>query len=471
VEPELPITMVAGDGSTSDAPAAPLARRTVYAVIALALFMASVDQTIVATALPVLQLDLHTRLDWGGWTITAYTLGQLLTMPIAGKACEQFGRRRIFLGSVMVFSVASLACGLSTNIYELIGLRVLQSTGGGAFLPAATGIVTDMFGEDRDRALAFFTSIFPIGGIVGPVLGGVFTDYWSWRGIFLINVPIGVVLVAIGLRVIPSPRVKRNEQFDLLGVGQLASCLIAGMLGMTYLGRPDRSVMSVGFIVAVAWSMLSGAAFVRHSRRDVAPVIPYRLLAGRGFGAMNVINIVFGAAAAGFSALVPIYAQDQLGISPLSSSVMLIARSAAMVLASVVAVRLLRRTGVRRPMLFGYLVIAGGLLLMRVDGFGLTTYTWIAIGAALTGLGIGASAPSSNNAALQLEPANAAAIAGIRGMIRQVGGITAVSVSTAVAARSGDPGQALGWLFSVFAVVLLLALPLVRRVPEHRGSW
>jgi EmrB/QacA subfamily drug resistance transporter len=446
VEPELPATVVADDDTPSKPSVAPPGRRrAVFAVVALALFMASVDQTIVATALPVLQHDLHTRLDWGGWTITAYTLGQLLTMPIAGKASEQFGRRRIFLGSVVLFTVASLACGLATNIYELIALRVLQSIGGGAFMPAATGIVTEMFGEERDRALALFTSIFPIGGIVGPVLGGVFTDYWSWRGIFLINVPIGVVLVAIGLRVLPAQRATRSEQFDLPGVGLLASCLLSGMLGMTYLGRADRSVLSVWFIGAIAWSVLSGAAFVRHSRRDAAPVISYHLLTGTGFGAMNVINVVFGAAAAGFSALVPVYAQDRLGISPLSSSAMLIARSVAMVLASVVAVRLLRRTGVRRPMLFGYLVIAGGLLLMRVDGLGLTTYTWIAIGAALTGLGIGASAPSSNNAALQLEPANAAAIAGIRGMVRQVGGITAVSVSTAVAARSSDPGQALGW--------------------------
>jgi MFS family permease len=372
---------------------------------------------------------------------------------------------------VVLFTTASLLCGLSTNIYELISLRMLQSIGGGAFMPAATGIVTDLFGEERDRALGLFTSIFPIGGVVGPVLGGVFTDYWSWRGIFLINVPIGFVLVTVGVAAIPRSEVTRSERFDVVGVAQLCISLVAGMLAMTYLGRPGRSPLSIWFIGAMVVAVLTGAIFVRHSRRAPSPVISFHHLTGTGFGVMNVINVVFGAAAAGFSALVPIYAQDRLHISPLSSSTMLIARSLAVIVASVIAVRLLRRTGVRRPMTFGYLALAAGLLIMHAVGLWLTPFTWIAVGAALTGLGVGTSAPSSNNAALQLEPHSAAAIAGVRGMIRQIGGITAISISTAIAARSDHPATTLAWSFTVFAAIVLLVIPLIKRVPEHRGSW
>jgi EmrB/QacA subfamily drug resistance transporter len=433
--------------------------------------MASIDQTIVATALPTLQHDLHTQLDWGGWTITAYALGQLLTMPVAGKVSEQYGRKRVFLGAVALFTLASLCCGLAGNIYELVALRALQSIGGGAFMPAATGIVTDLWGAGRDKALGLFTSIFPIGGIVGPVLGGVFVDYWSWRGIFLVNVPIGIALVIGGAVLIPSHLPHRTERFDVRGVALMGLTLLSGMLGITFLGDARHEPSDPRFIGPIVLSVTAAALFVRHSRRAPAPFIPLRLLTGPVFGVMNIINVVFGSAAAGFSALVPVYAQDRLHISPLSSSTMLVARSIGMVLASILAVSLLRRTGVRRPMVIGYIVIATGLLLMPLSGPVLTSYAWIATGATFTGIGIGISAPSSNNAALQLAPDNAAAIAGLRGMFRQIGGITAVSVSTAVAARSGDPATTLSWSFATFAVIVLLVLPLIRHVPEHRGSW
>ena len=167
--------------------------------MALALFMASVDQTIVATALPTLQHDLHAPLTWSAWTITVYALGQVLAMPVVGKISDQFGRKRIFLSAVALFTTASLCCGFAPNIYFLVALRALQSIGGGAFLPSANGIVSDVFGRDRDRALGMFTSIFPMGAVAGPAMGGFFIDYWTWRGIFLVNVPIGIVVSIHGV--------------------------------------------------------------------------------------------------------------------------------------------------------------------------------------------------------------------------------------------------------------------------------
>src|SRR5215467_7050018 len=168
-------------------------RYVVFTIVSLALLMASVDQTIVATALPSIQRDLHAQVNWSSWTITIYALGQVLVMPLAGKFGDQYGRKKIFLGAVVLFTTASLCCGLANNIYLLIVLRAVQALGGGAFMPSATGIIADLFGAGRDRALGLFSSIFPMGGIVGPVLGGVVVTYWSWRGIFLVNIPVGLV--------------------------------------------------------------------------------------------------------------------------------------------------------------------------------------------------------------------------------------------------------------------------------------
>jgi MFS family permease len=142
-------------------------RHLVFGIVSIALFMASVDQTIVATALGTLQHDLHAPVNWSSWTITIYALGQIIVMPLAGSISDQYGRRRVFVAAIVLFTTASLCCGLVDSIYLLVPLRAVQAIGGGAFMPSATGIVSDMFGPDRDRAVGLFTSIFPIGGIVG----------------------------------------------------------------------------------------------------------------------------------------------------------------------------------------------------------------------------------------------------------------------------------------------------------------
>src|SRR6476469_3326033 len=242
-------------------------RYLVFAVVAVALFMASVDQTIVATALSTLQHDLHAQVNCSSWTITIYALGQILVMPLAGRVSDQFGRRRVFIAAIALFTVASLSCGLANDIYVLVALRAVQAIGGGAFMPSATGIVADEFGPDRDRAIGLFTSIFPIGGIVGPVLGGLFTTYWSWRGIFLINVPIGVALFFLALAFIPTTAPRARGRLDGVGVAQLGVGLLGVMLAISYLGTSGASVLSPALLVPVAMGLSSIALFVRHAAR------------------------------------------------------------------------------------------------------------------------------------------------------------------------------------------------------------
>jgi EmrB/QacA subfamily drug resistance transporter len=446
-------------------------RWTIFAIVSLGLLMASVDQTIVATALPTLQADLHAEVNWSSWTITIYALGQILVMPLAGRLGDQFGRKRIFLGAAVLFTVASLACGLAGNIYLLVGLRALQAIGGGAFMPSATGIVAEQFGRDRDRALGLFASVFPIGGILGPVLGGVVLTYWSWRGIFLVNVPVGVLLIVSAAALIPRGERTVHGRPDLLGVLLVGTTLLPAMFGIAYLGGGSGSLTSPLFLLPELLAAGSLVLFVRHARRAPAPFIPARLLVGRGFGVMNGLNLLYGAAAFGFGALVPLYAEQRYGIRSLAAGTLLSARAVGMIGTAALAVLLIRRTGYRNPMLIGYGLVVVGMLGLAASPVHLSPYWWLAVAAAVTGIGMGTSTPASNNASMSLAPEETAAIAGLRGMFRQTGGITAISVTSAILARSGDPAATQAWVFVAFAVLLAASMPLIFRVPDSRGGW
>lgn len=439
--------------------------------MSIGLFMSSVDQTIVATGLPAIQSDLHAQINWTGWTITIYALGQVLAMPMAGKISDMYGRRKVFLISAVVFTLASLCCGLSDNVYELVALRLVQALGGGGFLPSATGIVSDHFGRERDRALGMFTSIFPIGGIVGPILGGVFVGLWSWRYIFLVNVPIGLALIVLAAVFIPKGLTRSTSRIDTYGISLLGVLILAGMFGITYLGSGSVPLYHPVFLTAEAVAALATYLFVRHTKRHAAPFIPYRLLRGKGFGVMNVINLFYGASALGFGALVPLYAEQRYGMAPLESGVLLTARAVGMISVAGLAVLALRRTGYRVPMIIGFSVVIVGVIAIASTPQHLPTYLWLAIAAGISGCGMGLSVPASNNASMQLAPDQIAAIAGLRGMFRQGGAIIAVSVTTAILARSSNPGLAQAHVFLGFAVLLLVTLPLVFIVPDHRGNW
>jgi EmrB/QacA subfamily drug resistance transporter len=445
-------------------------RKLVFAIVSIGLFMAAIDQTIVATALPAIEKELHATINWSGWTISIYALGQVLAMPMAGKISDMYGRKKVFLISAAVFTLSSLCCGFAGNMALLLVPRFIQALGGGAFMPSATGIVSDHFGAERDRAVGMFTSIFPIGGIIGPVVGGLFVTYWSWRGIFLVNVPIGLLLIVLTAKFIPASTTRPASRVDIHGIMLLTVLIATAMFGITYLGSGDVPLYSPVFLGSEAAAAALLYLFLRHSRRDPAPFVPYRLLRGRGFGVMNMINYVYGAAALGFSALVPLYAQERYHMGALSAGTLLTARAVGMIAVAGAAVLALRRTGYRMPMLAGFVILAGGLLMMAVTP-ALSPFAWLAIGTGITGCGMGLSTPASNNASLQLAPDQVAAIAGLRGMFRQAGAITAVSVTTAIIARSANPGMVQAHVFLIFAALIVLMLPLVKVVPDHHGTW
>ncbi len=454
-----------------DAPAANPARWRIFGIVSLALLMSSIDQTIVATALPALQHDLHAPINWASWTITVYALGRTLGFPMLGRLSDQYSRRTVFVASVLVFTVASLGCGLANDIYLMIVLRAIQALGGSAFVPSATGLVADYFGAGRDRAVGMFSSIVPIGGLVGPVLGGVFVAYLSWRWIFLVNVPIGILLVLLALRYIPATRQPLTaKSVDLLGMLFFGLTILGTMTGISFLGEPGAGVLTAQVLLPEGIAVAAGILFVWHIRRVAYPFIRPALLTGRGFGALNVINLFYGAAALGFAALVPLYATQRYHIGSLSSGLLLTARAVGMIGVSAIAAMLLRRTGYRWPIAVGFTVIATGLIGMSLPAVG-SPHTWLLVFAAVTGVGIGITQPASNNASIELARDQVAAIVGLRGMFRQSGSIAAIAITTAILARSADPGLTQGVLLATFAGLLVLTIPLIAFVPNHRGQW
>jgi EmrB/QacA subfamily drug resistance transporter len=445
-------------------------RGLVFAIVSIGLFMASIDSSIVGTALPAIERELHAPINWSGWTITIYALGQVIAMPLAGKLSDMYGRKKVFLVAAVVFTASSLSCGFAPNLALLLVPRFIQALGGGAFMPSATGIVSDHFGPERDRAVGMFTSILPVGGIIGPVLGGLFVTYWSWRGIFLVNVPIGIVMIILAAKFIPSSARRVRSRVDIRGIALLAGVITTSMFGISYLGTGNVPLYSPVFLGCEAIAGCGLWAFIRHSKRDAAPFVPYALLRGRGFGVMNLINLVYGAAALGFAALVPLYAEERYGIKALGAGTLLTARAVGMISVAGLAAMALRRTGYRLPMLAGFTVLIASLVMMALPAQ-FSPYAWLAIAGAITGCGMGLAVPAANNASLQLAPDQVAAIAGLRGMFRQSGAIVAISVTTAIIARSSHPGVDQAYVFLVFAGLLVLMLPLVKLVPEHHGAW
>jgi EmrB/QacA subfamily drug resistance transporter len=439
----------------------------IFAIASLALFMGSVDGTIVATGLPTLGHVLHARVNWTSWTMTAYQLGVAVAMPVAGRISDQLGRKRVFVAAACVFTLASLLCGFAGSIAVLIGLRVVQAFGGAAFMPSASGMVVEAFGEERNRALGMFSSIFPLGAMVGPIFGGVIISDWSWRGIFWVNVPIGVLFTVLAVRYFPASR-SRGGRADLLGAALIGATLLGLMAAISRLGDRGATIWSATFLLPVAVASGCGWLFVRRSGRVEEPLIPARLLRGRPFGPLNLINLIWGACAIGFGALVPLFAEDRYGLSPLSSGTLLTARALGEIGLALLASLLIYRTGYRLPMIVGFLLMSCGLVLIALRPVLLGPYGWLAAGAALTGIGIGISAPAANNASLELAPDDVGAITGLRGASRQTGAIIGVAITTAVVARSGDEAAALGHAFVVLALLLAAMVPAVFLVPDRR---
>lgn len=449
----------------------------VFFVVSLALFMSSVDSTIVATALPAIERGLKANLNWTGWVITAYQLMTLTIMPLMGRISDEWGRKRIFMVCVVIFTVSSLLCALSPNIYFLILFRFLQAMGGGSFMPSATGIVGDLFEENRAQAIGLFTSIFPLGGIIGPALGGWLLDVSGWKAIFLVNVPIGCLVLLLSQILLDADRQFRRTEVDFLGATLFACMMLSIMYFMTRLGEQPGALQSWHSWIWLVMAVLFLLLFIYRESTARAPILELSLLKTPAFAVVNGLNLVYGACVFGLMAFIPYFGQVTYRMSNLVSGSLLTARALGMMVMSTVTSMLLNRTGYRLPMAAGFLVLSLTAIGLNpywrppaLLGRPIPIFWWLAALVFLSGIGVGMASPSSNNAALELMPEKISAIAGIRGMFRQSGGV--IGTAGIVLALSRFPDKVAGFraVFLGAGILLLLTIPLIRLVPEgHRG--
>lgn len=450
-------------------------KHLIFGLVALALLMSSIDSTIVAVGLPAIRDSLGASILLAGWTITAYQLGQLIVMPLAGKLSDDLGRKRVFLGSVAIFTVASLLCGLAPNIYLLIAFRTLQAIGGGALLPSCTGIIADTYQEKRGQAIGLFSSIFPIGGIIGPNLGGLIVDTLSWRYIFYVNVPIGVAVIALTWWLYRAPQASpKRISLDFIGVAMFAAAISTILLGLSWMGAHPHDIggtpmLWVAFLAAggllVAWYW--------HESTAVAPMIDTALLRFRPFLAANAYNFLFGAAVFGFTAFLPTFAELHYGMSATAAGALLTPRAIIMVATSTIASFYLIKFGYRAPMIAGVCLVSLSLLLtglgptnITILGISIPNFVYLASVIAILGLGFGLSAPASNNAALDIIPGKVAAVTGIRGMFRQTGGTLGTATTVVIASMFANEAEGLQFVFMLMAGVMLLIIPVVLLIPD-----
>ena len=448
--------------------------KIVFPIVAMALLMITVDSTIVATALHTLQMDLNTSVSWAGWTLTAYSFGFVVMLPLSAKLSIRFGNRPVFLISVATFTLASLLCGLSTNIYMLIAMRALQAIGGSGLTPSATGIIVNHFNQSRDKFLGLFGSIFAIGGMIGPIFGGIFVTYSTWQWIFFINIPFGVIVLIMAMRFIPKalPVNNRKESFDIPGLLLLAIGIISAMYAATYLGEEPSDIYTPFFIGLIVISIISFSIFFRHLKRVEYPFIKPEFIYGKGFGAVNLVNLIHTGMVIGSASLIPFYAASRYGISGLNSGLLLVIEGSASVIMSVIMSIYLRRTGYRMPLYVGSLILVTGVALLSFEPLqGIPPFTWLSMSTFLIGFGFGVMSPAARNAGIQLAPAQSANLAAIRSLGLQMGQIISIAVATSIIAAATSPAKAQAMVYMGLSILLLITIPIISRVPENRGSW
>jgi EmrB/QacA subfamily drug resistance transporter len=450
-------------------------RYFIFISAGISLLMYSIDSTVVAVAFPHFIKDLGTNVLWAAWTISIYLVAVASVMPLMGKLSDSFGRKKVFLISLILFTASSLACGLAPNIYSLVAFRFLQGVGGASFLPTAAGIVSDQFPEHRERAIGLFTSIFPIGGIVGPNLGGWIVSRYSWRYIFYINLPIGIGLIALIMILLEDSKILSRPHIDFVGASFFFGAILSLMLGLNLIAENfsiSSLLLTVIFLV-ISFSFLY--LFFRQERKDSNPILDMALLRSKPFLAANLYNMVFGAGVFGIFAFVPLYATSVHKLSTLISGVILTPRSLGMIPASAVTSFLLKRWGYRWPMVLGLIIISlatillgQGLQLWRMMGIHLKIAEILSFLILVSGIGVGIANPASNNACIELMPEKVATITGLRGMFRAIGGAFGISLITIILHLSSTPGNGFRITFISFGLGLLFTIPLVFLMPTGK---
>ena len=319
-------------------------RRLTFGGLLLAMLLASLDQTIVSTALPRIVTDLG-GIGQLSWVVTAYLLAATVSMPLWGRISDLYGRKALFQGAIVVFLAGSALSGAAQSIGELIAFRALQGLGAGGLMTLAMAIVADIVPpRERGRYQGYIQIVFVLASVAGPLLGGLFVDHASWRWVFYVNLPIGAIALAVVTTTLHLPIERARHHIDYVGAALLGGGITALLLLTTWGG--DRYAWGSPVIAGLAAgaAALLGA-FVVQERRAAEPILPLRLFADRTF--VVVAAVLFLTTCAFFAAVVfmPVFLQRVTGASATGSGLLLLPLMLAGTLSTAVCGRLISRTG------------------------------------------------------------------------------------------------------------------------------
>jgi EmrB/QacA subfamily drug resistance transporter len=342
--------------------------RLVFGGLLLVMFLAALDQTIVATALPTIVGDLG-GLNHISWVVTAYLLAQTVVTPLYGKLGDMYGRKIVLQGALVIFLAGSALCGLSQSLDQLIAFRALQGLGGGGLMVSAQAAIGDVVPpRERGRYTGLFGGVFGLASVAGPLLGGFLTSHLSWRWIFYVNLPLGVMALFVLAATLPSVSDRVHHHIDYLGTALLGAGLSAIVLMASLGGTSDPWGSTLIVSLGVAGPILI-VAFLLVERRAREPVLPLRLLTNRVFAVTGAVGFVVGFALFGAVTYLPLFLQVVKGSSPTGSGLQLVPLMGGLLITSIGSGQVITRTGHYKvfPIVGTAVMVLGLYLLSTMD--------------------------------------------------------------------------------------------------------
>ncbi|MFL5268406.1 MAG: MDR family MFS transporter [Stellaceae bacterium] len=360
-------------------------RRLVLAAVMMATFMAAMESSIVATAMPTIVAELG-GFHLFSWAFAAYLLTQAVTIPIYGRLADLYGRKRVFYAGAGLFLVASALCGLAWAMVPLILFRALQGAGAGAIQPIATTIVGDIYQPtERARIQGYISGVFGVAAVIGPMLGAFFVEHLTWSLVFWINLPIGAATFVMFGLFLHEHRTPRRHRIDYLGSALMMFGAGALMLALVQVGNAAGTVTIVALAaggIAALW------ALAIHERGAAEPILPLRLWRDRVIAIGSLSGFTGGMVMMSINAFLPVYVQGAMGGSPAAAGLALGAASVSWTFASVAGGRLMIRTSYRlAATVGGVALIAGTLVLINLGPS--SNLLWAGLGSLLIGVGMG----------------------------------------------------------------------------------